>query len=237
MKKFAPCLALTLSALAQAETTPAEPPLYSAVYTVSHAGIRAAESTVTLRREGDEYVYESITRPAGFVAMFRSDEIVESSRFRMAGGQPVPLQYRYVHAGSDKNRNASIRFDPARHVAESDHRGERRILELPRPALDRMLMQVALTLDAAAGKQSFVYPILDRNEVKTYRFHRVARERLVVPAGTYETIRLERLSDRPGKKTVFWLAPALDFVPVRMDHHDPDRAATALELVEFSRAD
>jgi len=52
----------------------------------------------------------------------------------------------------------------------------------------------------------------------------VGRERLKIPAGEFDTVKVERIKDGPEdrRSTEIWLAPAHGYIPIRMLATDKD---------------
>ena len=40
--------------------------------------------------------------------------------------------------------------------------------------------------------------------------------KITVPAGTFDTVRVDRIHDDNSRSTSFWLAPSLDYLPVKV---------------------
>jgi hypothetical protein len=59
------------------------------------------------------------------------------------------------------------------------------------------------------------------------------REPQEVPFGRFDTVRVERERQGSSRETVTWLAPALDWVAVRVDQRDDGELEGRLELVDL----
>lgn len=56
----------------------------------------------------------------------------------------------------------------------------------------------------------------DRNTVEAVPFKKSAVTRITVPAGTFDVVRIDRVHDDKDRQTSFWLAPKLDYLPVKV---------------------
>ena len=56
----------------------------------------------------------------------------------------------------------------------------------------------------------------DRNTVEAVPFKKSAMTRITVPAGTFDVVRIDRVHDDKDRQTSFWLAPKLDYLPVKV---------------------
>lgn len=225
---FAPLLLLTtLPAMAHQSLD-----AYQADYELSHGSIHAADSRFVLQpADQGGYIYESVTHPVGFLALFRDDTIIERSYFSLVDGALRPLTFRYTYRGSDKNRNQSLDFDWLKKVVRSDYRGDKATLSLTPGMLDPLLVQLAVTLDLQHSHLADSYRVIDRGVVKTYRLEQTGHATVEVPAGTYNTVVVQRLDD--DKTVLFWCAPELDYLPVKIEMREPDKSTISMMLKNY----
>ena len=57
-------------------------------------------------------------------------------------------------------------------------------------------------------------------EVEARKFVRQGSESVKTNYGTFDTIKVAIKHDKPGRETIFWLAPKLDYLPVKVTHLD-----------------
>lgn len=82
-----------------------------------------------------------------------------------------------------------------------------------------LLLQLGERLRAARGDGEVEVAVAGVRHVSPYRFQRRGTEAVSVPAGTYDTVRLERLP-APGGAMEIWLAPSLCWLPIRLRYTD-----------------
>lgn len=221
-RALAVALLLMPPALAAAE--PRLPELkYS--YAVTWKGIALGDAIVTLRpHDGpDCYRYESLTDPVGLVRMFYGKPR-ETSDFCVADGRVVPRRFAF-HNPKDENASFSLEFDVAAGKVR-DNRGQ--VRDIPANAQDRFGLQQAVRLwvvgraykkgaeTAEKGAETAEFVMVDDRRVRHYRFAIAAYEEIEIPAGRFETVLVQRIDD-PKKSTKFWLAPARDYMPVKVE--------------------
>ena len=223
-------LALTVGAHAD----PAPPAPFAATYRISGMGVTLAEGQVKLSYTDSGYVYERETSVRGIASLFRSDEVSERSVGHFRGALPIPTQYDYVLKAEGKERNEHIVFEPGGPNATDQYKGKTTTLPLPPGYQDRASQELALLADLQAGKRRFEYPVVERHKLKDYGFEIVGEERIEVPYGTFDTLRLRVLRDTDKRSTELWVAPALDYLPVRTDHIEKGYRAS-MELVALER--
>jgi len=206
-------------------------PSYTAHYALSRGAFTLAESKFTLQREADGRLrYHSEAEPRGLARLLFSDNsITETSVFRLHQGRIQALSYQFVHHNGDQADRRSVRFDWENDTAISEKDGKTRRLKVPPGTVDQMVLQLAVMRGLANGRERMSYKLVADNELKTYHFAVKGRERVHTGAGTFYTLRVERTQD-PDKTTVFWCAPKLDYLPVKMLQQKKGGAAIRLEL-------
>lgn len=208
-------LALLAPPLGAAAGEPQLPDL-QLTYSASWNGIGLGEVAITLRpgEATDCYRYESRSKPVGLVKMFYGAPR-ELSEFCVRGGQIVPHRFSFFSSrGEDKDFTLS--FDAGK---VTDHKGK--VRDVPPNAQDRFGIQQAVRLwllgQVGAKEPGTVeFAQVDDRRIRHYRFAITAFEKVEVPAGTFEAILVQRIDD-PRKTNKFWIAPAVDYMPVKVE--------------------
>jgi hypothetical protein len=89
--------------------------------------------------------------------------------------------------------------------------------------------------DLAGGSTTLSYRIVDGAELKDYRFRIVGNTEVDTPAGRFATVQLERERSAGDRATTLWCAPALGYLPVRVDNRE-DGSTTSVLLHSYSAA-
>ncbi len=94
---------------------------------------------------------------------------------------------------------------------------------LPPNAQDRLSFLLAFAF-APPGAQPVKMSVADGGSVSRYVFAVVGRERLKIPAGEFDAVKVARLKDGPEdrRSTEIWLAPSQGYIPIRMLVTDKD---------------
>lgn len=210
-------------------------PRYHATYAVDRSDLRIGTAAFSLVRNQDgSYTYQSVTRPSGLLALFRSDVITETSRFAVVDGQLRSLYYSYRHTGSGRDQFETIVFEWNKGIARSDRNGKSRTLPVKPGTYDRFLAQLALSVDTKSGRLAPGYHVLDHGVIHAYRVGRLHDTTVETPAGRFRTVRIAQRGRTKQRVTRFWLAPKLDFLPVRMEQTEPGKATVRLILTKIS---
>ncbi|MCC6206970.1 MAG: DUF3108 domain-containing protein [Gammaproteobacteria bacterium] len=210
---------------------------YKADYHYNAGILLSAKMERRLSRNTDgSYTLTSKMEAIGLLARVLSDNIEESSVWSLADGRPRPLKYQYSHTGRKKGdeRNAVLSFDWKKGIVINRINNDPWTMKVPTGAQDKLLYQYTLMRDLQAGRDTFSYDIADGGELKNFRFERVGTELITTPLGKLETVKLERLHG--SRRDLIWCAPALDYLPVRIEQRKNGKAVT-MEITEYQKQD
>lgn len=191
-------------------------------YQVEWTGISLGEGTISLRPDGRGcYDYQSSTQPIALVRwMYGAPR--EQSRFCLDGERIVPQSFAY---DIDKRPKDAFRldFDPVKSTVKVLRQGVVTVRDVPENAYDRFTIREAIRLWAiryAAGEaeDKLTLQLVNHDKTKPYRFGIKGHEMVDTPAGRVETLRVDRL-DNPKRPAYYWLAPSLDYVPVKIEQY------------------
>ena len=207
---------------------------FTAIYEVHHSGARVGETTLSLSRSPDSahWEFHSRTQPRGLAALIRRRDVVETSLFDVEGERLVPRSYFFDEGAGDGKRDSRIEFDWSAAKAQGRYGKEDKEIALSDGMLDRLLVQLAIMGDIAAGDLPQAYTIVDRNATKTYDFTLVGEEMLPTPAGQFDTVKVRRQRPGSSRATLIWAAVELDYLPVKMVQLKDDRPNTVLTLTD-----
>lgn len=200
-------------------------PSFEARYSIERAVFDVGH--IRLRFQVDpagNYVYESVTEVAGFIAWFRNDRVEEASRGRMDASGIQPDHYRFERSGGNGDKQAEVRFDWTTGRVENTVNGQSWEMAVPQGALDKLVVQLAMMSNLQDRIQDQHFRVADGGKLKDFRIHIRTRETLDVPAGNFETIKVEKTPEHGSRKTYLWLAPELGYLPVQIMRIEADGA-------------
>lgn len=212
---------------------------YKAVYELSRGKMMLGDTIFTLERDGDScYRLHGVAEPMGLAALL-AGKTVEESRFCEVDGRLRAKFYKREQEGSDKDKdgNYSLRFDWGNRMVTTNGGASR---ELPPDGLDRGLMEIALRrlLKQAGGdtpQEPFVFLLVEDDEITPYSLRVTGREQVSTPAGRFDTVKVERVN--PGKREMrMWLAPQLDYLPVKLERQKKGDPAVRMILRELPQS-
>lgn len=213
MKRALACVAgvLLLAAGAQA----AEPPIE---YELMRGSLQIGNATFELEDDPElgpdcyRYAYEA--EPVGIARLFIGP-LREVSRYCIVDGAVRSRYFRFMRKDREKD-NFSLEFDWDAGLVRSEG-GEDRALQpgmVDRLAMHQVIQRWVIERHGEPGPEELALTMVEDDRAKTYRFRIIERETVKVPAGEFETVRVERIDD-PKKSTRFWLAPELGYRAVQ----------------------
>jgi len=212
------------------------PSSFKATYKLYTSGMEIAETERSISKAGNnEYIYRSESRTIGLAALFRDDHIVEQSQWRVIDRQLYPLDYSYVRYRGEKDREVNIHFDWDNNLITS-HINNKKTKNIPLESgvLDKLLYQYAIMRDLQNGQFPETYTIADGRKMQTYYFNRMGVEKINTPLGDLDTIKVQHIKPNDERKLVFWCAPGLKYLPVKIEHTEEDGRVTTAVLQVFT---
>ncbi|TDR45810.1 uncharacterized protein DUF3108 [Tahibacter aquaticus] len=203
---------------------------FSASYDVKRGDKVIGQSTMTLRRDGDNQ-WSLVTETKGTAGMARllGLDVREESKFRVGSdGRLESTDYRYRQDATLKSKQRSIVFDTqAREVRVTDKDQLFRYALQP-AMIDRQVVVVALGRDRAQASQQLV--VANKDAAENQRYERRETSNLALPAGNFRAIRFER-SDKPGKSSTWYAADRI--APLQVEQAQKDGENIVMLLREL----
>ena len=200
-----------------------EPPLpaHEAAYEVLRHGKKVGELMVSLEQlDNGVWHYRSDTEATAWWARALNLSAEESAHFVWRGDRIVMLTYHHAQRAPANNRFFQHRTDWTAGTTEVRTEEVTKTIELVDNMVDPLSLRLQLAVnlaDASKRRATHEFTLLDRDEVKEKRYAYDGEESLEVPAGCFDTIRLERV-EKPGsdKTNLSWHAEAFHWMPVRI---------------------
>lgn len=232
-----PALATLLAALFAAAAAANEVgpvPIYEARYDVAYKGRRVGESVQRVVHEaGTTYRFEATTSTRGLARLLRPHPVVEESRFELRSGALRPLSFR-VDDGTRKGEDDfAVDFDWAASRARITTSENSVDVPLEPGVHDRATLQITLMLELQSGRGPVEHDLVDNESVKRYTYEVGGTETLETPVGTLEAVRVVQRREGSSRYTVFWAAPALRHLPVRIEQRRDGETLTTLTLTSI----
>jgi hypothetical protein len=175
----------------------------------------SGESDLALTRDGHDYRLVSETNAVGLY------HARQTSRGTIGAAGLVPFEYSERRGRRPQVtttldwRARRVTFTATEDTAETRPQMQDRL---------SLLLELGLKLRRKPSARFIEMPVAGVRNTSIYRFELREREPIDVPAGRFDTVRLERPADQPGNdrhdRLEIWLAPALCDLPVRVRYAD-----------------
>ena len=181
-------------------------------YDMLKDGTSVAQISRTLRQDGSGYEATESWQPRGLYRLLGSAR-------RTSRGLAGPEGLRPVDFTDERTGRPTARahFDWSAKTLTMQYRDPPQTLPLPAHAQDRLSFLLAFVFSPPAA-QPVAFDVADGGSVSHYVFEVAGRERVVTPAGAFETVKIVRRKDGPEdrRSTEIWLAPERWYIPVRI---------------------
>ena len=114
----------------------------------------------------------------------------------------------------------SINFNPSSKTISTKKDDEKRSFAWRADVLDELNAELQIREDLKNGGLKSNYYIADAKEVEGRKFVKQGTETVSTKYGSFSTIKVVIKHNKPGRETTFWLAPKLDYLPVKVSHVD-----------------
>jgi hypothetical protein len=229
---------LSLASLAAGASTPDLTP-FVAEYAVSYGSMSVGTSHFELKpgAEPGRWVFESRSDAHGLARLIASGRLVQTSWLTVEGDQVRPQRFRFDDGSTRKQEDANLAFDWPGGRVTGDAKGEPVDLEIVPGLQDPVSSQLAMMVALLAGREPESLPMVDGGRLRETEVRLERRERVTTPAGEFDT--LVYTSRRPGSRRVtwMWLAPELQYLPVRMEQLRDGKRAFHMQLTRYEAAD
>ena len=182
----------------------------TASYTFSVDNRYNGTATRKLSKSGNNWTYKVNARVSGVASAN------QSSTFKINGTTVSPssasTSYKFLGVG----RTHNLSFNPTAKRVSSTYRGKTMNLSAPNGALDDLSLEVQIREDLLNNRFSGTYYMAKKDKVEKTSFKKVGTYNVTVPAGTYQTVRIDRIHNDSGRTSSFWLAPSLNYLPVKI---------------------
>ncbi|ENU31760.1 hypothetical protein F991_00529 [Acinetobacter sp. CIP-A165] len=213
------CASLSSHALAM---TP-----FQASYQFSYNNKNLGSATRTLSQQGNNWTYQ-FTAKAGGIA-----SASETSQFGFVDNKIISQKFSRSSKILIHNNTMSINFNPNSNVINTKKDDKSRSFAWQAGALDELNAELQIREDLKNNTLRTKYQIADAKALDDRRFVRQGTETIKTNYGTFNTIKVVMQHDKPERNTVFWLAPQLDYLPVKMAHND-GKSSYGLLLTGYS---
>ena len=231
---FGTALLFAASIAGAAGTLPPIAP-FRADYVALRDGKALGETTIEWKANADgTWTLRTSTKGTDGLAKLAGLDITEESTLRWQDGRPETIRYDFKQDAAFAKRSRHAEFDwKAGSVAMQDNKDEASYPTVP-GMVDRHAVVLALANDLSRKSSSFDYKVAMKDGVEDFRYTRIDSAKLTVPAGSYDTVALER--KRGPRISTSWFSEQAGWVPVQIEQVDGKKGETiTLKLKSLKR--
>ena len=209
---------------------------YQARYEVYTSGFSAGEATITLAAAGPgAYRMTSDVQPNGLVALLVSGRIREQVSGQIREGAIQPDQYERLLETGKKSDHMQLWFDWPAGQVRARNNADQATLPLAPGVVDPLSLQLVVMRDLQRGQTPSQYSLVERTEIKTYQIRNQGRETLDTPLGKLNTILINQYTPGKTRMTTFWVAPDLQYLPIRIMQEKKGKEDLRMEIRAVER--
>lgn len=209
---------------------------FTASYTVNG---QSGSAEIRLEQLDDgSWSYQQTIRVRSFLArLFMPAELSSRSVFTLQDERVLPRQFTADDGKGSSSRDQTLDFDWARGRVTGIF--ERKPVDLPtQPGLlDSLSVQVALMNELMAGRMPQRFVLVDKGRIKDYLYTREREETLRTEIGEYRTVIYRSSRTGSDKSTVFWCAPDLGYLPLKVERRDGRSVEVTLAVKSLKISD
>ncbi|WP_201533025.1 DUF3108 domain-containing protein [Psychrobacter ciconiae] len=164
----------------------------------------------TLTKTGNTWKYNVKARVAGVATA------AQNSTFSLTGNTVTPVSASTTYKILGVGRTHNLKFNNAKKQVASSYKGKTVNLKVAQPTFDDLSLEMQIRQDLINGKFTGNYYMAKHDKIEKTPFKKSGSTKITVPAGTFDTVRVDRVHDDNSRSTSFWLAPSLDYLPVKV---------------------
>lgn len=187
---------------------------FQASYQFAYNGKNLGSATRTLSQSGKNWSYIFVAKAGGLASA------TETSKFSMNNNQIVSNSFSRTSKVLVHNNTMSIKFNPSAKTITTSKDKESRSFAWKAGVLDELNAELQIREDLKGSGLKSNYLLADAKEIESRKFVKQGAEKIKTNYGTFDTVKVVMKHDKPGRETIFWLAPKLDYLPVKVTHQD-----------------
>jgi hypothetical protein len=210
--------ALSLSTFGMASLSHALSP-FEATYQFTYGNKKMGDATRKLSKIGNQWQYQFSSK----IPVIGS--ATETSKFGFQNGLITSDSYQRRTKILIHSDTVNMNFNPSQKSITTSRKDQNRTLTWKSGVLDDLNAELQVREDLKKGALKSSYWIADYKEVEARKFVKEGSEKVKAANGKiYDTVKVRLKHDRATKNTIFWLAPSLDYLPIKVTHQDDDQS-------------
>ncbi len=204
---------------------------FQANYSFNIAGLLTGNATRTLSKQDNIWSYNF----KASVASLANAREVSHFKVNSSDNTSIDLQtldHAYTFNFLNKNIDTGFKVDWAKQLVSAHNKNGDSSYPAQAGMLDMLNLELQVREDIKHKQLKPSYLLADDKGIKKISFVNEGEEKVQTDAGDYDTIKIRLVQDSEKRKTYFWLAPKLDYLPVRV-HQDDGSLSYDLSLTSY----
>jgi len=207
---------------------------FTAQYQLKRGNMIIGKVTTTLQLKQDgSYNYKSVTVPVGIVAAFRKDEITEQSQGQILGHKVIPSSYYFRHKRKKRPKLRELHFNWGSKRVTTPGTKPEWGSAITQGTQDKASKVLAMMLSMRPKTTKLNFKVVAKKKLKNYQISREREEKIAAANNNYHTIKLNESKAGQPASTSYWLAPKLNYLPIKIERKEKKNTFT-MTLVKFS---
>ncbi|MBO1255556.1 DUF3108 domain-containing protein [Alteromonas sp. 5E99-2] len=205
---------------------------FKAEYTAYKWGDPLGKATMALTKlEDGQYSLDYTSDVSKF---FLSDKRSEKSIFSFIDGHFTPHKYHYSRTGTGNKQSLDVKFDANTQKIEILKNKDSYQLDW-QGETDNQLYRLMLSLGLANSKKVFDVDFINyRGDKKHYNIAIEQTEKVDLPYGSINAIKVKINRTSSSRETFAWFAPELDYQLVRLQQFKDEKEQGDIKLSKYT---
>ncbi len=206
---------------------------FQADYSFNIAGMLSGTATRTLQQQDGVWNYTfsaavPMLASANEVSHFRVDPATDNAE----AGRIESLDHAYNFKFLTNNKSSGFKVNWDNKTVSASNKNGESTYPAQVGMLDMLDLELQVREDIKHKHMRESYLLADDKGIKSISFVNEGTEKIATQGGEFDTIKLRLVQDNQKRKTYFWLAPKLDYLPVRV-HQDDGNLSYQLDLTSY----
>jgi hypothetical protein len=208
------------------------PPEFEATYDVHKGSMRVGKMDVSLKKVGDELIYESTTKPVGMAALFLGDQVVtDRAVLKLIDNNYHTVEFIHEMKNSDKDRNEHYVFDWNNNKVTVKYKDKSNELDVPENTFDNYSAQLLLMRKPDKDASTNIYSVISKGRLKEYKYQLESAELVNTKVGKFDANKYVRKKNNDKKTTYLgWYAEKLNYIPVKLDKFENGKLDISIQI-------
>lgn len=197
-------------------------------------GMTVAVTTLKLERSGATWTYSSRSKPRGIGRLMpQRPKTVSVLEVTDAGVRP--RSYRGDDGTGSTKRTVNVTYDWSRQRVTGVYEDTPLDLPLSPAVQDESSVQIAMMVELLRGRTPERFELLDKNQVREYRYKREGESTIHTPLGDVATVIYSSQRANSPRVNRYWCAPERGYIPVRVEQKRGDEVQWTMEILTLKR--